>query len=356
MGKMSRKIRVMVVDDSAFSRQTIKKMLESDEDIEVVAISTDGMDAMAKTLKLKPDLITLDFEMPEMDGFSFLRWLMQQRPTPVIMVSSYSDKKTVFMALELGAVDFVVKPSTRASVELLGIQKDLLAKVKGMTGMNMNVLSSNIRRIEERERKSSGTKPSRHDIDLVAIGSSTGGPPALQMILSGLPSDFSAGIIISQHMPKGFTKPLADRLDKLIGMHVKEAEDGDEIEKGLVLICPGSHHMTLKKRGKKVRVVLKKAVFEDKYAPSVDIMMKSASEHFGPNVMGVVLTGMGNDGTKGMLSISEKGGLTMVESEETSVVFGMPAEVINAGAARMVLPLYRISTEMYMYVSGERRI
>lgn len=343
-------IRVLVVDDSAFSRQTIKKMLESDPDIAVIAVASDGIDAIAKTMRLKPDLITLDFEMPEMDGFSFLRWLIKERPTPVIMVSSYSDTKTVFKALELGAVDFIAKPSRRASLELRNIEKDLLTKVKGITkDLNMDVLSRNLRLLARTEETSHGTMPSKSGIEVVAIGASTGGPPALQIILTKLPADFPS-VLISQHMPKGFTRPLAERLDSLSKLKIKEAESGDEIEKGTVFICPGGYHMTLRTRQQKTSIVLKEATYEDRYIPSIDTMMVSAAEIYQQNTMGVVLTGMGSDGKRGMLEIKSKGGYTIAESAETSVVFGMPAEVINAGAADKIAPLTKIAEEMVMAV------
>lgn len=344
--------KVLVVDDSAFSRQTIKKMLESEPDIEVIGVASDGIDAMAKTLRLKPDLITLDFEMPEMDGFSFLRWLMKQRPTPVIMVSSYSDTKTVFKALELGAVDFIAKPSRRASLELRNIEKDLLMKVRGIKGLNMDVLSRNLQFLGDKESALSGAVPSRSEIEVVAIGASTGGPPALQHILTRLPADFPAGILVSQHMPKGFTKPLAERLDSISKLRIKEAENDDEIESGKVLICPGGYHLMLRKKQKKTCVILREATYEDKYIPSVDIMMISSAEHYGKNIMGVVLTGMGSDGRKGMLEIKSKGGYTITESEETAVVFGMPAEVISAGAAQKILPLTEIAGEILRTVQN----
>lgn len=355
---MSKKVSVLVVDDSAFSRQAIKGMLETDPDIDVVAIATDGMDAMSKAVKLKPDIITLDLEMPEMDGFSFLRWVMQQMPVPVIMVSSHADSKTVFKALELGAVDFVVKPSKRATVELMKIEKDLLAKVKGVRKMNMDVLGKNLRLIEQRSKEASEASEARAPeakIELVAIGTSTGGPPALQLILQDLPQDFPSGIVISQHMPKGFTKPMSERLDEIVALRVKEAEEGEEIRKGAALVCPGGYHMALEKRGGKVRVALKEATLDDKYVPSVDIMMKSAADIYGSKMMGVVLTGMGSDGKNGMVEVHAKGGMTIAESEETAVVYGMPEEVVRAGAARRVLPLYNIPRELIRHVKGERR-
>ncbi len=344
------RIKVLVVDDSAFSRQTIKKMIETDRSIEVIGIASDGIDAMAKTLRLRPDLITLDFEMPEMDGFSFLRWLMKERPTPVIMVSSYSDTKTVFKALELGAVDFIAKPSQRASSELRGIEKDLLSKVRGIKSLRMDKLSKNLQLLNVDAGVAAGGEPSAGDIDLVAIGASTGGPSALQIILTRLPHDFSAPVLISQHMPKGFTGPLAERLDKLSEIRIKEAENGDILEPGKVFICPGGAHMILRDKGQKCYILLKEATYEDKYVPSVDIMMTSAAEHYGSKTMGVILTGMGNDGKKGMLEIKSKGGYTIAESEETAVVFGMPGEVINTGAVDKVLPLPDVPGELIKIV------
>jgi len=344
------KIKVLVVDDSAYSRQTIKKMLETDPNIEVAGIASDGIDAMAKTLRLRPDLITLDFEMPDMDGFSFLRWLMKERPTPVIMVSSHSDTKTVFKALELGAVDFIAKPTKRASAELQGIEKDLLSKVRGIKGLRMDKLSKNIQLLNAGAGVTAETEPSIGGIEVVAIGASTGGPAALQIILTRLPHDFSAAVLISQHMPKGFTGPLAERLDGLSEVKIKEAENGDIIEKGKVLICPGGYHMILRKRGLNCHVNLKESTSEDKYVPSVDIMMTSAAQHYESNTMGVVLTGMGNDGKKGILEIKSRGGYTIAESEETAVVFGMPAEVINTGAVDRVLPLSEVPIELVRVV------
>ncbi len=349
---LSSRIKVLVVDDSAYSRQTIKKMLETDKNIEVIGIASDGIDAMAKTLRLRPDLITLDFEMPEMDGFSFLRWLMKEKPTPVIMVSSYSDTKTVFKALELGAVDFIAKPTQRASAELRGIEKDLLNKVRGVKNLNMDKLSRNLKLLNVETGVTAASETSIGEIDVVAIGTSTGGPAALQIILTRLPHDFSAAVLISQHMPKGFTGPLAERLDKLSEIKIKEAENGDVVEPGKVFICPGGLHMTLRKKGQKSHVLLREATFEDKYVPSVDIMMTSAAEHYGSKTMGVVLTGMGNDGKKGILEIKSRGGYTIAESEETAVVFGMPAEVINTGAVDSVLPLPEVSSELIRIVKS----
>ncbi|MBI5076373.1 MAG: chemotaxis response regulator protein-glutamate methylesterase [Nitrospirae bacterium] len=351
------KTKVLIVDDSAYTRQTMKKILEEEPALEVVGIATDGIDAMAKTLRLQPDIITLDFEMPGMDGFSFLRWLMRERPTPVIMVTSHADSKTVFKALELGAVDFIAKPTRRASVELETIERDLLKKIKGLKNIRLDILSKNLELLdqeEEEEQEVAGAdrgRTSRNAVEIVAVGSSTGGPAALQIILTRLPADFRAAMVISQHMPKGFTGPLAERLDRMSQVKIKEAAEGDIITAGTVYICPGGEHLSLKNRGNKKQVALKEGRFEDKYIPSVDHMMSSVAEQYGAACLGVILTGMGNDGKHGMLDIKKQGGYTIAESEETAVVFGMPGEAIKNGGVEKILPLTEISAEIIRIVN-----
>ncbi len=281
------KTKVLIVDDSAYTRQTLKNILQEISGLEVVGIAADGIDAMAKTLRLQPDIITLDFEMPEMDGFSFLRWLMKERPTPVIMVSSHADSKTVFKALELGAVDFIAKPTKRASIELQAIGKDLIRKVKGIKNIRLDILSKNLELLE-REEVLEVTEAGRkqHAINIVAIGSSTGGPAALQIILTRLPADFDAAIVISQHMPKGFTGPLSERLDKLSQLKIKEAEEGDHIKKGTVYVCPGGFHLGISQKKEKCVITLKEGRLTDKYTPSVDYMMSSVAQHYGAELYG----------------------------------------------------------------------
>jgi len=347
------KTKVLIVDDSAYTRQTMKKIIEEVSSLEVVGIASDGIDAMAKTLRLQPDIITLDFEMPEMDGFSFLRWLMKERPTPVIMVSSHADSKTVFKALELGAVDFIAKPTRRASVELQTIEKDLIRKIKGIKDIRLEILSRNLELLESEEIVATPeVRSKQHAIDVVAIGSSTGGPAALQIILTRLPSDFQAAILISQHMPKGFTGPLAERLDKLSQLKIKEAEEGDQISKGTVYVCPGGVHLGISQKKQKLVIALKDGRLTDKYTPSVDYMMASAAGHFGASSMGVILTGMGNDGRNGMLEIKTKGGYTIAEAESSAVVFGMPAEAIKNGAVETVLPISEIPSAIIRMVNN----
>jgi two-component system chemotaxis response regulator CheB len=349
------KIRILIIDDSAYSRQTIKKMLESDSAIEVAGIASDGIDAMAKTFRLQPDVITLDLEMPEMDGFSFLRWLMKNRPTPVIIVSSYSDSKTVFKALEFGAADFIAKPPRMAPTQFLKLEKDLLRKIKGVKDLRLDKLSKNLELLEEKPLQPPSLDKLAADIQAIAIGSSTGGPAALKIILTRLPSDFPAGIAISQHMPKGFTASFAERLNGISKVHIKEAEEDDELESGKVLICPGGYHMFFRKKGGRILAAMREPKSMDKYIPSVDIMMSSIAEIFGPKTMGVVLTGMGSDGKAGMLEIKKRGGYTIAESEDSAVIFGMPSEVIKAGAAEMVLPISDIPAEMIRLVKGKEK-
>jgi two-component system chemotaxis response regulator CheB len=327
-------------------------MLESDPRIEVAGIAADGIDAMAKTLRIKPDLITLDLEMPEMDGFSFLRWLMKNRPTPVIIVSSYSDSKTVFKALEFGAADFIAKPPKMAASEFHKLEKDLLRKVNGLKDFRMDKLSKNLELLQEEEAQRALLEGSGDNMEAVAIGSSTGGPAALKIILTKLPADFPAGIVISQHMPKGFTSSFAERLNGISKVLIKEASDGDELERSKVLICPGGFHMSFKKKGRRIVASLREPRSTDKYVPSVDVMMTSIAEIFGQKAIGIVLTGMGNDGKAGMMEIKKRGGYTIVESEDTAVVYGMPSEVLKAGAAAKVLPISQIPVEMIRVVKG----
>jgi two-component system chemotaxis response regulator CheB len=249
-------------------------------------------------------------------------------------------------------VDFIAKPTRRASIELQSIEKDLLRKVRGIKNIRMDILTKNLELLGRKDEAAAEGEEFGGDIKIVAIGSSTGGPAALQIVLTRLPADFSAAVVVSQHMPKGFTGPLAERLNKLSQVRIREAKDLDSIEAGTVLICPGGYHLGLKKKGRGTTVVLKEGRLTDKYVPSVDHMMKSVADVFGGNSMGVVLTGMGNDGRSGMVDIAAKGGYTIAESEESAVVFGMPAEVIKAGAAKAVLPISAIPAEIIARVNA----
>lgn len=342
-----KEINALVVDDSPYNRQTIIRMFEHEPSIKVVGTAADGKDAISKVIKLRPDIVTLDLEMPGMDGFTFLRWIMKEYPIPIIVVSARSDDRSVFKALELGAVDFIVKPTAKASPQLMKIREELIEKVFAVANLEMVKIKANLELLtEDTGRKIEKVSPQPKRVELVAIGASTGGPPAIQAILLRMPRNLPAGIVISQHMPEGFTRHFAERLEKISALTVKEAEDGEAVKPGNALISPGGYHMLLEQEGDTVRTMLKRRRLADKYVPSIDMMMKSAATVYGRKVLGVILTGMGNDGKDGMIAIKGKKGQTIAESEETSVVFGMPQEVIDAGAADDVLPLKDIPEEI----------
>ena len=355
-------IRVVVIDDSAYNRQTIVGMLESDPGIRVVGRAADGDEGLKQVLSLVPDVITLDLEMPRMDGFTFLRILMSRRPTPVLVVSGLGAKENVFKALELGALDFVVKPSRQISPELRNIREDLLAKIRLVTQLRMLPLAQ---RAQGSSSGSSGTSgsfattgphpPVTDDDDsqrppltgpapttLIAIGASTGGPPALQQILAAIDGKLAAGMVITQHMPPKFTRAFAERLQRTCRLGVREAQDGDQVVTGHVLICPGSGSMALRREGSSLRVSIESPDANARYTPSVDRMMETAAECMGPDLLAVVLTGMGGDGGKGVRVVKARGGRVVAEAQETAVIFGMPQEAIASGSVDEILPLHRM--------------
>jgi len=345
------RIKVLVVDDSAFNRQAISQMLSGEQDIEVVGTATDGVDAVGKTLRLTPNVITLDLEMPNMDGYTFLRWLMKERPTPVLVVSSRSDSRSVFRALELGAVDFLAKPEARVSKSIETIREELLAKMRAIMDLEMAKVQSTIGLLARERpaptvRKDEDLVRRKGPIEVVAIGASTGGPPALQAILTSLPADFCASIVIAQHMPQGFTRSFAERLNKISSLIVSEAASGDRLGPGIALIAPGDRHLLVRRDREGLFVELVPRVPSDRYAPSADRMMASAAEVCGPSVLGVILTGMGNDGAAGAAAIRKHNGRCIAESDETAVIFGMPREAIRTGAVEKTLPLGKMADEI----------
>jgi two-component system chemotaxis response regulator CheB len=352
-----RTIRALVVDDSAFNRGALSQMLAAGNGIEVAGTACDGVDAIGKVLKLAPDVITLDLEMPNMDGFTFLRWLMKERPTPVLVISSRSDSRSVLRALELGAVDFLAKPEARISKSLTGIQDELLQKVRAMLSLEMGKVRTTVELLARERaapvvRAGEEVAPRKSVIEVVAIAASTGGPPALQAILTALPTDLGAGIVISQHMPPGFTRSFAERLNKLTALPVSEAAAGDRIRPGMVLIAPGGHHLLVRRDREGLYAELVPRDQADKYTPSADRMMASVADACGSAVLGIVLTGMGNDGTAGALAIKRRNGQCIAESQESAVIFGMPQEAIRAGAADKVLPLAKMADEISLRCAG----
>jgi two-component system, chemotaxis family, protein-glutamate methylesterase/glutaminase len=345
-------IKTLVVDDSAYNRMVITRMLESAGGIEVVGTAVDGVDAVAKTLRLQPDVITLDLEMPAMDGFTFLRWLMTERPIPVLVLSSRSDSGSVFRALELGAVDFLAKPEARISKSIEGIRDDLVSKIHAVLNLEMKKVKSTMDLLakEQESRPASGRNQDvlggRGPVEVVAIASSTGGPPALQAVLASLPAELGAAIVISQHMPPGFTRSFAERLNKLSPLMISEAEGRDRVAPGTVLIAPGGYHLLIRKNRKGLLTELVRKGPSDQYVPSADRMMTSVAEACGAAALGVVLTGMGKDGVEGALAIKRRKGQCLAESEESAVIFGMPQEAIRSGAVDRVLPLHKMAGEI----------
>ena len=334
-------IRVLVIDDSAYSRRTIIRMLETSPLVEVVGWARDGEEALRKALQLKPDLITLDLEMPRMDGFTFLRLIMAKRPTPVMVISGRSGDSDVFKALDLGAVDFVAKPTVRAAPELATIQQELIRKVHAIRQLRIEKVRDRVSTapsfVGRREAAEAGSRR------VVAIGSSTGGPAALMQIFSAFREPPACAFVISQHMPEGFTRGFAERLDRLTHVSASEAGGGEELVPGHVWIAPGGFHLEFENQRGAIVTSLAPRGEGDKYAPSVDRMFESAAKHFGDDLMAIVLTGMGDDGRKGVRTVHACGGSVIAESEETAVIFGMPQQAIRTGIVDAVLPLYEIA-------------
>lgn len=336
-----RHLRVLVVDDSAYNRRTITELLTALPAVEVIGKAGDGDEALRMVAELQPDLITLDLEMPRMDGFTFLRLMMARRPTPVIVVSGYSAKENVFRALEMGALDFVAKPTRTVTSDLSGISAELAEKVEVVrqlspAGLDVGRLrgSGEFSQVPRRTGVSD-REPSR----LIVIGSSTGGPTALVEVFRRLPTSTTASVVVAQHMPERFTKTFAERLDKTGGMRVVEASDVHALTAGTAFICPGGRciEVVQLQRGLGVKVVQPDSA--DRYVPSVDRLFESAAKAFGASTVGVVLTGMGDDGAKGVVALRDSGGIVMAESPETAVIYGMPGAAVRTGAVDRSLPL-----------------
>jgi two-component system chemotaxis response regulator CheB len=348
-----KKIRIVVVDDSAFSRRSITRMLEGLDNIEVVGYAINGEEGIQKVIALKPDLVTLDLEMPKMDGFTLLRILTTRFSLPVIVISALSGADKVFKALELGALDFVAKPSSNASVDLLSIKEDLHKKVLQVLACkplsHIRSIAANKVHIGNASRQLTAGRAGvgiNHSIDLVAIGSSTGGPPALQRIFSSFEQKYPFAVVVSQHMPAGFTKAFAERLNRASIFDIKEAEDGDLVLPGRVLIAPGGMNMIFEVCGGQVTARIVVPAESDRYIPSVDVMLQSCAGIYRKRVAAVILTGMGNDGSKGIRTIKEQGGWIIAEAEETAVVYGMPREAVATGVVDRCVPLDRVVAEI----------
>lgn len=345
------KIKVLIVDDSSVVRQTLSSLLSSDEGIEVIGVAADPLFAAQKMRSIVPDVITLDIEMPRMDGLTFLKKLMQQHPIPVVICSTLTDNgsQSALKALEYGAVEIITKPKlgTKQFLEESRVQICDVVKAAAMARVKRRQASSEVKVREKLTADVMLAKPSSKAMSrtterVVVVGASTGGTEALKTFLEALPAD-SPGIVIVQHMPENFTANFAKRLDSLCAVTVKEAENGDSVLRGRVLIAPGNRHMLLKRSGARYYVEIKDGPLVSRHRPSVDVLFRSAARYAGPNAVGVIMTGMGDDGARGMLEMKEAGAaLTIAQDEETSVVFGMPKEAIKRNAADKILSLHSI--------------
>lgn len=349
-----RKIRVLVVDDSASVRQTMKAILEEDSEIEVIGTAADPFAAARIIQSQVPDVITLDVEMPRMDGITFLRKLMTQCPIPVVMCSSLTEQgsETLMQALEAGAVDIILKPRIGVADHLNEARAAIRQVVKGASKARVHARKPAPPRLEPQARLTadavlpppSGRAMSRTTEMVVCIGASTGGTEALREVLEALPAN-APGIVVVQHMPERFTRAFATRLDSLCEVSVKEAEDGDTVMRGHVLIAPGGKHTLLERQGARYLVSVRDGPLVSRHRPSVDVLFRSAARSAGANAIGVIMTGMGDDGARGLLEMHEAGARTIAQDEETSIVFGMPKEAIARGAADKVVPLGSIARE-----------
>src|ERR1700729_4618917 len=336
-------VRVLVVDDSALMRKLIPQMLAADESIEVVGTAVDGNFCLRKIEELKPNVVTLDLEMPGMNGIEALKEIMRRQPLPIMVFSSHSTEgaSVTMKALGLGAFDFVTKPKD-ATAHMAETARELIAKVKAAAESKLKPrLLSGIPPKPEK-LPISGAPPNK----VIAIGVSTGGPQAMEFVLAQLPGDFPGAISVVQHMPEGFTDMFARRLDEICPLRVKEAQSGDVLQPGRVLICPGSRHLKVKRLPLGDIAVLSDDARVNGHRPSVDVLLHSVAEEFKANAIGVLMTGMGDDGAEGLGAIKRAGGLTIAQSEESCVVYGMPKAAIERGYATRVVALDVLSSTL----------
>lgn len=347
------KIRVLIVDDSAVIRRLLEKFLTSSPDIEVVGSAADPYIARDKLVQLKPDVMTLDVEMPRMDGISFLEKVMQHMPTRTIIFSSLAKtgSETYFRALEAGAIEIMEKPSIDVSQSMENLAAEIVEKVKVVARARISPIKK-VAAATGPVVKSTSTALARTTHQLIAVASSTGGTEALKVFLSGMPANIP-GTLVVQHMPPGFTKSFADNLNKMFPFEVKEAQEGDQVVPGRVLIAPGNYHMELYRSGAYYHVKLHQEAPLHSVRPAADYMMKSVAKYVGKNACGVVLTGMGKDGAEGLLEMHKAGAYCVAQNEETCVVYGMPQAAFNMGATDKVLPLDKIAGDLLSKIQAK---
>ena len=356
------KIRVLVVDDSLFMRRMMSDLLAQDSAIEVVGAARDGQQGLEMARQLKPDVITLDVEMPVMDGIAMLQQLMKEQPTPVVMVSSLTREgaEITLRCLELGAVDFVTKPSGAVSLDLYKVSSQIIEKVKAAASAPRHRLTAlapaldaqgsaagkpfvgalSTQPSEFAKRAPSSTPSKITELPLVVIGASTGGPRALSLLMSQLPPDFHAPMLLIQHMPEGFTRSLAERLDRLCHLQVREAREGDRLQPGVAYLAPGGRHLQLLPGG---RLHLSEEPPLHGVRPAVDITLLSIAQHHSGRVVVAILTGMGNDGAMGVRALYAKGARILAEDESSCVVFGMPRAAIQTGCVHQIAPIEQMA-------------
>lgn len=346
---MINKIKAVVVDDSAFMRKSLSIILSSDPDIEIVGTARDGLEGYELVKKAKPDIVTMDIEMPRMDGLTSLKKIMKDCPTQVIMVSSLTTDgaEATLKALELGAVDFIPKEMSFVSVNIVNIKEELIRKIK--TLVKSKALASRLNKIKgikpgegEAKFRTQGSLP-KFNFKAIALGISTGGPLSLQKVIPVLKVQNSIPIFIVQHMPPKFTKSLADRLNNMSKLEVKEAEDREEVKNGTVYIAPGGLHMKISKNGSAKPVInIVENPADTLHRPSVDVMMDSVIKVYGKHTLGVIMTGMGKDGTEAVKELKQLGGYCIAQDESSCVVYGMPKAIVDAGYADVVASLDKI--------------
>jgi len=352
---MKERVRVLVVDDSALMRKLIPIILERDPDIEVVGTAMDGAFALRKIAELHPDVVTLDLEMPRMDGIETLRMIMRSAPLPVIVFSTHSKEGaySTFKALALGAIDFVAKPKEAAAGHLDPIAYQLIEKIKvaKRAGGRKALPKPQVEVVAPAKKRSHVALPPNR---VIAIGISTGGPNALQYVLSQIPSDFPATFVVVQHMPEGFTDMFARRLDECCALEVHEAKSGDLLVAGRVLICPGNRHIMVRRMPRGEMVVLSDSPPINGHRPSADVLFHSVAQEFALTAVGILMTGMGEDGAEGLGAIKASGGHTIAQSEETCIVPGMPRAAILKGYANKIIPLDNLGAYLLNQYGGDR--
>ena len=374
MALENKKTRVLICDDSSYMRKVLQHIVASDPQLEVAGEARDGRDAVSQAALLRPDVITMDINMPVMDGLQATEVIMSSNPRPILIVSSESraGADITLKALELGAIDFVPKPSAGVDLDMSSVREDICRKLKMASKVRVVRTASRTRLAHEianstprsepgmepapiRRTQPSAVDPEAH-FPLVVIAASTGGPATLMKMMPSFPSGFPGAILVIQHMPGNFTGQFSNQLNDVCALKVKEAQDGEPLAEGTVYVCPGGNHLQISQSG---RIVLREGPRKNGYLPCADISMISAAEFAGPMTVGVVLTGMGNDGVEGAIAIRQAGGSVVVQDELSSVIFGMNAEVIKASAADVVVPLDEIVSSVekrVLYVQGASRV